>query len=242
MIFTCFLAKCLFGLKNFTRDTTIMQDIDPNLISSAALTRAGRTGAARLRDLPPEQAYLILPGDPCIVAVVSNEHRLPLHVATARYGARMLREADPTQALHQSGVFNENHELQAASFRAAFQACLLSPPESSFMFEFLCFCGPLCHARQDIVYVFDDARSARCSCHIFSLHPRCEHSLFVDSLRLPHRPPRLDLSDLPASSRGPGRKRSAGPTPRQQRSNLKQAASNKKARRWAMTSYYSDTS
>eukprot|EP00438_Fugacium_kawagutii_P008468 Skav236139 [mRNA] locus=scaffold88:89556:90212:- [translate_table: standard] len=218
-----------------------MQDIDPNLISSAALTRPGRTGAARLRDLPPEQIYFVLPGDTCIVVVVSNEQRLPLRVPTARYGARMLREADPVQALRQSGVLNQNHELQAASLRAAFQACLLSPPQCNFMFSVLCFCGSMCLARQDIVYVVDDARSARCSCHIFSLHPRCEHSLFADSLRLPHRQPRLDLSNLPAS-RGPGRERSAGPTPRQQPSNLKQAASNKKARRSAMTSYPSDTS
>ena len=83
---------------------------------------------------------------------------------------------------------------------------------------------------QDIVYILDSARRSACTCGIFSLHGRCEHSLFVDSLDLPHRKPRVDLGRLPTVSRRPGRKRrSAESTPRAQRRELR---AQKRAKRW----------
>ena len=100
----------------------LRQEIDPGLISSNALSKSGRTGAARFHELQPALTYVCFPGNPVIVAMIVNESRSPLNVKSAGLGARMLREEDPTQALRQSGVLNESRELQATELRALYQA------------------------------------------------------------------------------------------------------------------------
>ncbi|CAK9013475.1 unnamed protein product, partial [Durusdinium trenchii] len=63
----------------------------------------------------------------------------------------------------------------------------------------------------DIVYVIDRDGSAACTCGIFALHGGCEHTTFADSLQIRARPPKLDLNQLPATTRQKGRKRKAEP-------------------------------
>lgn len=101
-----------------------LQAVDPNLISSPALVRAGRTGAARFAELSVEHTYVILGDDPVIVAMIANESRSPLNIGTATAGARLLRERDPTQTLHHTGVLDSSHSLHLGALRAIFQDCL----------------------------------------------------------------------------------------------------------------------
>ena len=97
------------------------QAIDPSLISSPALSRAGRTGAARFAELPPEQTFAVLSGR--IVAIVANETRMPLNVRTATAGGRMvLPEADLTQDLHHTGILDGNDALKLSSLKAVYEA------------------------------------------------------------------------------------------------------------------------
>jgi len=56
---------------------------------------------------------------------------------------------------------------------------------------------------QDIV---DHTPGGVCSCHAFATHSQCEHTIFVDSLAMSHRGPRLSLQSLPAATRKRGRK------------------------------------
>ena len=79
------------------------------------------------------------------------------------------------------------------------------------------------------MYVFDSPQTSSCTCPAFAMHGQCEHSLFVDSLALPGRPPRLSLETLPYASRARGRKRGADPGPRAQKAQV--ARDRKQARR-----------
>ena len=95
--------------------------VDPGLVSSQALAKAGRTSAARFRELPADQPCTVFGSPPVIVALIANEQRAPLNLATAAAGTRMIAETDPTQTLHRVGVLNAAHALQLATLRAVFQ-------------------------------------------------------------------------------------------------------------------------
>lgn len=74
------------------------QEIDPSLISSSALVRAGRTPAARLVELPPTTSYLVVEGFPTVMAVIMSEQRAPLNTTTGRAGIALLADTTPAQS------------------------------------------------------------------------------------------------------------------------------------------------
>lgn len=170
-----------------------------------------------------EHTYAVFAGGHgAFVAMIANESRSPLNLGTAAAGYRMLTDQDPTCILHQTGMLNAAHGLQLSSLRA-----VLQDPTNDELFYFLTlclfvfFCGCLVFVLtrpcKDIVYVRDTGSCSLCSCNIFALHGQCEHSVFVDSIQVNARPPRLDLNRLPATRRSTKRKRTAV-NPRKQRS------------------------
>ncbi|CAK9025225.1 unnamed protein product [Durusdinium trenchii] len=130
-----------------------VKEVDPNLISSSALARAGRTNAARFAELPSDTTFTII-------------------------------GTNVSQSLQNTGILSASNALNLSSLRAVFQ---------------------------DIVYVIDRDGSAACTCGIFALHGGCDHATFADSLQIRARPPKLDLNQLPATTRQKGRKRKAEP-------------------------------
>ena len=90
-------------------------------------------------------------------------------------------------------------------------------------------------SQQDIAYVLDTPASSLCTCQAFSLYGQCEHTTFVSSLALPHRPARINLNEMPAAKRSKGRKRKADsvPTPRQKRRTHQRAVKEQNVSRWS---------
>ena len=71
--------------------------------------------------------------------------------------------------------------------------------------------------------MLDNGARCQCSCSPYALYGQCEHTVFVDSLELATRPPRINLDRLPAAARK-GRKRRNEPPPRQERKRAKKKA------------------
>ena len=55
-------------------------EVDPSLTSSTALPKAGRACGAQYATMQPDQAYVVVPGPPLVVALMAAGHRAPLNV------------------------------------------------------------------------------------------------------------------------------------------------------------------
>lgn len=69
--------------------------------------------AARFAELLADHTYVIVPGPPLIVPMVSSEPLLPLNLRAA---------SNPARLLHECGILNQAREVQLLSPRAVFQA------------------------------------------------------------------------------------------------------------------------
>jgi len=96
--------------------------VDPNLISSSALARAGRTNAARFAELPSDTTFTIIGHNPTTVAMIANESRSPLNLRTATAGALLIAGTNVSQSLQNTGILSASNALNLSSLRAVFQA------------------------------------------------------------------------------------------------------------------------
>ena len=117
------------------------------------------------------------------------------------------------------------HDINKATIEPWCPHCFSDPPWPCFNF----------FSQQDIAYVLDTPASSLCTCQSFSLYGQCEHTTFVSSLALPHRPARINLNEMPAAKRSKGRKRKAesAPTPRQKRRAHQKAVKEQRMSRWS---------
>ncbi|CAJ1399628.1 unnamed protein product, partial [Effrenium voratum] len=174
-------------------------EIDPNLICGEALKRAGRTPAARFAELSPDTTFYVRTCSSTHehwVVLVHSEAQLPLPSKMAAQLADIMVATGSrlTTLLKQANVLAGEGKLQLEA--------------AGRMFEDLCCVM---------------GSSLQCSCSVYAYHGQCEHSIFVASLDLTHKPATVDLKTLPQKRKG-GRPKAAAEPPRKRRALAKAKA------------------
>ena len=171
-------------------------EIDPNLICGEALKR---TPAALFAELSPDTTFYVRTCSSTHehwVVLVHSEAQLPLPSKMAAQLADIMVATGSrlTTLLKQANVLDGEGKLQLEA--------------AGRMFEDLCCVM---------------GSSLQCSCSVYAYHGQCEHSIFVASLDLTHKPATVDLKTLPQKRKG-GRPKAAAEPPRKRRALAKAKA------------------